>query len=157
MAHPGYDAYGGYQPPPAADTYAPYGSYAPPPAYYPPPYGAPPQAAYGGPPPGAGGVDEVRTVFISGFPADVKERELNNLLRFLPGYEVRGGRVERGAGSLSTYKRGVWRSTLGGRDGQPQGGRGAGAMGRLCELHSGLLPPDVCRLCPRASSCMQLR
>lgn len=32
--------------------------------------------------------DEVRTVFISGFPEDVKERELNNMLRFLPGYEV---------------------------------------------------------------------
>lgn len=34
--------------------------------------------------------DEVRTVFITGFPDDVKERELNNMLRFLPGYEVRG-------------------------------------------------------------------
>lgn len=34
------------------------------------------------------GVEEIRTVFISGFPADVKERELNNLLRFLPGYEA---------------------------------------------------------------------
>lgn len=33
--------------------------------------------------------DEVRTVFITGFPPDVKERELNNMLRFLPGYEVR--------------------------------------------------------------------
>jgi hypothetical protein len=32
--------------------------------------------------------DEVRTIFITGFPDDVKERELNNLLRFLPGYEV---------------------------------------------------------------------
>ena len=32
--------------------------------------------------------DEVRTVFITGFPDDVKERELNNMLRFLPGYEV---------------------------------------------------------------------
>ncbi|KAK9811958.1 hypothetical protein WJX73_003005 [Symbiochloris irregularis] len=32
--------------------------------------------------------DEVRTVFITGFPQDVKERELNNLLRFLPGYEA---------------------------------------------------------------------
>lgn len=27
--------------------------------------------------------------FCAGFPSDVKERELNNLLRFLPGYEVR--------------------------------------------------------------------
>ena len=32
--------------------------------------------------------DEIRTVFVSGFSADVKERELNNLLRFLPGYEA---------------------------------------------------------------------
>ena len=32
--------------------------------------------------------DEIRTVFISGFPGDVKERELNNILRFLPGYEA---------------------------------------------------------------------
>ncbi len=30
--------------------------------------------------------DEVRTVFVTGFPADVKERELNNLLRFIHGY-----------------------------------------------------------------------
>lgn len=27
-------------------------------------------------------------MFISGFPEDVRERELNNMLRFLPGYEV---------------------------------------------------------------------
>lgn len=61
------------------------------------PYGAhhpPPPGPYG-PGPGAGGYpppfnpDEVRTLFITGFPADVKERELNNMLRFLPGYEVR--------------------------------------------------------------------
>ncbi|KAF5183148.1 Rna-binding protein with multiple splicing [Thalictrum thalictroides] len=32
--------------------------------------------------------DEVRTIFISGLPADVKERELQNLLRWLPGYEA---------------------------------------------------------------------
>ena len=36
----------------------------------------------------AGGEDAVRTVFISGFPSDVKERELNNLLRFVAGYEA---------------------------------------------------------------------
>ena len=70
-------------------------AYGAPPAYpplaYPPPafpgyptYGAPPPA-YGAPPASA---DEVRTIFISGFPADVKDRELNNLMRFLPGYEV---------------------------------------------------------------------
>ncbi|KAL4584521.1 hypothetical protein LXL04_009124 [Taraxacum kok-saghyz] len=33
-------------------------------------------------------VDEVRTIFISGLPEDVKERELLNLLRWLPGYEA---------------------------------------------------------------------
>ena len=65
MAYPGYEGYA------SADPYAGYG-YAPPAPAYP---------AYGG-------VEEVRTVFITGFPADVKERELNNLLRFLPGYEA---------------------------------------------------------------------
>lgn len=72
------------------------------PAY--PPYGAPQYAAapppaqhYGyGPPQGYGGgygqqygqPDELRTIFITGFPGDMRERELNNLLRFLPGYEA---------------------------------------------------------------------
>ncbi|XP_021747263.1 cell wall integrity protein scw1-like [Chenopodium quinoa] len=32
--------------------------------------------------------DQVRTIFISGLPEDVKERELQNLLRWLPGYEA---------------------------------------------------------------------
>ena len=69
--------YDGYAPAyPAVDPYAQaYGSYAPPAPYHPAAYGA--------------GVDDVRTVFITGFPEDVKERELNNLLRFLPGYEVK--------------------------------------------------------------------
>jgi hypothetical protein len=30
----------------------------------------------------------VRTVFISGFPPDVHDRELHNLLRYVPGYEA---------------------------------------------------------------------
>lgn len=30
--------------------------------------------------------EEIRTIFVTGFPSDVKERELNNMLRFLPGY-----------------------------------------------------------------------
>jgi len=30
---------------------------------------------------------EIRTVFISGLPEDVKEREIHNLFRFFPGYE----------------------------------------------------------------------
>ncbi|XP_050228270.1 uncharacterized protein LOC126677614 [Mercurialis annua] len=32
--------------------------------------------------------DEVRTIFITGLPEDAKERELQNLLRWLPGYEA---------------------------------------------------------------------
>ncbi|KAI8000395.1 RNA-binding protein with multiple splicing 2 [Camellia lanceoleosa] len=32
--------------------------------------------------------DEVQTIFISGLPEDVKERELQNLLRWLPSYEA---------------------------------------------------------------------
>ncbi|PKI40249.1 hypothetical protein CRG98_039367 [Punica granatum] len=31
---------------------------------------------------------QVRTIFITGLPEDVKERELQNLLRWLPGYEA---------------------------------------------------------------------
>lgn len=31
---------------------------------------------------------QMRTIFISGLPDDVKERELQNLLRWLPGYEA---------------------------------------------------------------------
>ena len=80
------------QPPPV------YGQ--PPPAYGQPPpaYAQPPQQAYGAPPPAyyyqpaPANPDEVRTVFVTGFPQDVKERELNNICRFLPGYEVRGRR-----------------------------------------------------------------
>lgn len=91
---------GGYQPPPAgAQPPNPYPQGPPPPAYghasygapppysYPPPYGAPPHGSY--PPPGGAPLDEVRTIFVTGFPLDVKERELNNLMRFLPGYEVK--------------------------------------------------------------------
>ncbi|KAF4350956.1 hypothetical protein F8388_021663 [Cannabis sativa] len=61
-----------------------------------------PQAAPPPPPPAAGtapppilvenpnrsATDEVRTIFITGLPDDVKERELQNLLRWLPGYEA---------------------------------------------------------------------
>ncbi|KAE8720883.1 hypothetical protein F3Y22_tig00018040pilonHSYRG00005 [Hibiscus syriacus] len=32
-------------------------------------------------------LEEVRTIFIMGLPVDVKERELQNLLRWLPGFE----------------------------------------------------------------------
>ena len=56
-----------------------------------------PPPAYGAPPPAYGyqpHPDEVRTLFLTGFPEDVKERELNNLLRFLPAYEVRWHRMQ---------------------------------------------------------------
>lgn len=66
--------------------YAAYG-YAAPPVFAPPGLqGAP--APYAVAPPQPPGQDELRTVFITGFPQDVKERELNNLLRFIPGYEA---------------------------------------------------------------------
>ncbi|XP_054784793.1 cell wall integrity protein scw1 isoform X1 [Prosopis cineraria] len=59
---------------------------APPP---PPPAPAaaapPPPLSHPHPPPPS---DEVRTIFITGLPDDVKERELLNLLRWLPGYEA---------------------------------------------------------------------
>jgi hypothetical protein len=35
-----------------------------------------------------GGREDVRTIFVSGLPHDIKERELHNLLRFMPGYEA---------------------------------------------------------------------
>ncbi|KAL0012738.1 hypothetical protein SO802_007846 [Lithocarpus litseifolius] len=51
----------------------------------------PPTVAATAPPPHAPPIapsDEVRTIFITGLPEDVKERELQNLLRWLPGYEA---------------------------------------------------------------------
>ncbi|KAL4628976.1 uncharacterized protein LOC142636133 isoform X1 [Castanea sativa] len=51
----------------------------------------PPAVAAAAPPPHAPPIapsDEVRTIFITGLPEDVKERELQNLLRWLPGYEA---------------------------------------------------------------------
>ncbi|KAL4430982.1 hypothetical protein ABPG75_006238 [Micractinium tetrahymenae] len=73
MAFVGFEASGLPGDPYSQHFYAPaaYGFYAAPPA------AAPPMPA-----------DEVRTVFITGFPEDVRERELNNMLRFLPGYEA---------------------------------------------------------------------
>ncbi|XVF74966.1 hypothetical protein PTKIN_Ptkin13bG0151600 [Pterospermum kingtungense] len=64
-----------------------------PPAPAPPPPSAasatapPPPPSVHHPPP-APSHDEVRTIFITGLPEDVKERELQNLLRWLPGYEA---------------------------------------------------------------------
>jgi hypothetical protein len=42
------------------------------------------------PVPANNGAEPLRTVLISGFPADMKERELHNLLLFVPGYQVGG-------------------------------------------------------------------
>jgi hypothetical protein len=56
-----------------------------------PPAAAPPPAPGVVPPPPPvpdAAADEVRTIFITGLPADVKERELHNLLRWLPGFEA---------------------------------------------------------------------
>ncbi|XP_059457489.1 cell wall integrity protein scw1 [Corylus avellana] len=63
---------------------------------WPPAAAAPPPAAAAAtaPPPAhpssilVDNTDEVRTIFITGLPEDVKERELQNLLRWLPGYEA---------------------------------------------------------------------
>ncbi|KAK7293966.1 hypothetical protein RJT34_16849 [Clitoria ternatea] len=60
----------------------PYHQQWPPAAAAPPP----PPAAAGTPPVHSG--EEVRTIFITGLPEDVKERELQNLLRWLPGFEA---------------------------------------------------------------------
>lgn len=46
---------------------------------------SPGQAPYGQP----YNRDEPRTVFVTGFPQDAKERELINMCRFMPGYEAR--------------------------------------------------------------------
>ncbi|MEW5316974.1 MAG: hypothetical protein WDW38_008311 [Sanguina aurantia] len=67
-----------------------------PPNYGPPQGFAPPgPGQFGGYPPqqmqqfpAPGGSEELRTLFLTGFPTDIKERELNNLLRFFPGYEA---------------------------------------------------------------------
>ncbi|KAL6749327.1 hypothetical protein V8C86DRAFT_2850608 [Haematococcus lacustris] len=75
---------GGYGAPPPS-----YASHAAPSPYPAPvPYGAGPHS-YGGTSAYAAPAssDEVRTVFMTGFPPDMKDRELNNLMRFMPGYE----------------------------------------------------------------------
>lgn len=67
-------------PAPAAGQYAP--AYDPA-AYTPVPYQP---AQYGYP---YANRDELRTVFVTGFPPDFKDRELTNTCRFMPGYEAR--------------------------------------------------------------------
>lgn len=65
-----------------------------------PPFPGPPPPFSGGPPgpaqpatvyQQASQSDEIRTIYITGLPSDTKERELVNLMRFLPGHEVRCG------------------------------------------------------------------
>lgn len=41
--------------------------------------------------------EEIRTIFVTGFPQNVHERELHNLVCFLPGYEA--SQVRAGVGS----------------------------------------------------------
>ncbi|CAL0325891.1 unnamed protein product [Lupinus luteus] len=55
---------------------------------WPPAAAVPPPPASVAVPPPPQPSDEVRTVFITGLPEDVKERELMNLLRWLPGFEA---------------------------------------------------------------------
>ncbi|XP_058728733.1 cell wall integrity protein scw1 [Vicia villosa] len=50
-----------------------------------PPSAAPPPPPTAVPSPST---EEVRTIFITGLPEDVKEREIQNLLRWLPGFEA---------------------------------------------------------------------
>jgi hypothetical protein len=96
-----YNPYG-VMPDPYGGSYNPYMAPPPPPGYMMPPGSMQhnPTAPYAvpgmpsstgaplGAPPGMHGGEEPRTVFITGFPPDVKERELNNMLRFVPGYEA---------------------------------------------------------------------
>ncbi|XP_010545616.1 PREDICTED: U2 small nuclear ribonucleoprotein B'' [Tarenaya hassleriana] len=70
------------------------GAAAPPPPAPVPAAAPPPPPVHHPPPPGLVDshsrphYDELRTIFIAGLPDDVKERELQNLLRWLPGYEA---------------------------------------------------------------------
>ena len=41
--------------------------------------------------------EEIRTIFVTGFPPNVHERELHNLVCFLPGYEASQVRAAAGA------------------------------------------------------------
>ena len=69
-----------------------------------------------------GGADDVRTIFISGFPSDVKERELNNLLRFVGGYEA---------------------SQMNFKNGEVCWGGGGAACGDRCRFASVCRPPTT--------------
>ncbi|CAM8898740.1 unnamed protein product [Rhodiola kirilowii] len=84
MAGAGTYPYHHQQWPPSTATQPPVHSPAPPAP------GAPPLPSHSHPPPylSDNPNDEIRTVFITGLPEDVKERELQNLLRWFPGYEA---------------------------------------------------------------------
>lgn len=64
---------------PAPGQVQPYGAAAA------PAYVAAPQAPY---PTYNSNRDELRTIFVTGFPPDLRDRELTNMCRFMPGYEV---------------------------------------------------------------------
>ncbi|KAK9282471.1 hypothetical protein L1049_005389 [Liquidambar formosana] len=83
MAGAGTYPYHQQWPPAPAPPPAPAAAAAPPPPHHHP--HAPPILVDN---PNRPTTDEVRTIFITGLPEDVKERELQNLLRWLPGYEA---------------------------------------------------------------------
>lgn len=68
--------------PPQPQPYAVYEQYAPqgaPPQYQPVPVTYAPPGGY---------ADEIRTIFITGFPNDLRERELINMCRFMPDFDA---------------------------------------------------------------------
>ncbi|KNA18250.1 hypothetical protein SOVF_072300 [Spinacia oleracea] len=86
MAGAGIHPYHHQQWPPVPAPPPPPSTAAPPPL--PPPNSVVPMPPPPHPPLDNRLCDDVRTIFISGLPEDVKERELQNLLRWLPGYEA---------------------------------------------------------------------
>ncbi|KAB5539161.1 hypothetical protein DKX38_016694 [Salix brachista] len=90
MAGTGIHPYHQQWPPAQAPAPPPSAPGAPPPVHHAPPpvHHAPPPVLVDNSNRGPPTHDEVRTIFITGFPDDVKERELQNLLRWLPGYEA---------------------------------------------------------------------
>jgi hypothetical protein len=78
-----------------------------------------------------GSDSDIRTVFISGFPLDVRERELHNMLRMMPGFEACQMNWKAGAPQV---RRGWWRW---------RGWRGGGA-GRWLGQAIGRLAKQPC-------------
>lgn len=124
-----------------------------------PPFPGPPPPFSGGPPgpaqpatvyQQASQSDEIRTIYITGLPSDTKERELVNLMRFLPGHEVRCG----GAGTplvpcAGGLGPGEGRRVV--RDGEGDRPRCTGGWprrGNVCLVKPGLRGMDgACPLC----------